>query len=681
VREIVCADLWGGRVSPAEGTTRQTEAHETPDEASQEQAQPTFGEHVADIAQQVPPALPLPPVDPLSLQRFATAARMGHVDPRMLAQLHGHFGNARVQSVLRKTEVINSETEQSSVPVAPLIQRLEVREEYEPDAGGSLPYAKNESAPRGDDHGADPPGQQQAVEGPSIEFLDLGRVGTVRVGDAPQPGEEGCPSAFVAGGRTGSVRWAGGGGAGPHGNQRVGTLQKYIPPVYKAKSRGLLSDSDAWVKAGTGVITVIRSWVGATGGDQGNTWWISDLAAARLSSHEQLHVKASKRHYDALLAPLLASVATSRDLGREAGFTEEDAVNSLRFQISWPMWVTLFQVNDIASNDNGGEVDSGDLASGTYPVQIGPGIVLGKFFNNRLRMPSEPNPPIKDPDAPDEAMEMPGMTIGRDESEEAVPRGSDPTAGPNHETSPAPGRPLSMQAARGNQYMQRLLKGRAQRPGRQGDHEGDSAARQAPPPLRRQKRREPQTSVRPARSPAPAIQRYPVGLREDAKSEALFNWLNNNSPYEGAWARTDYKFSRNKAVSATPTDNEGEYLVTVNDPTVELELSVDMPTWQTKSESMQKAWDTMYAELRAHEKQHEDLAKEWKTSLSEYLAGHEEYVNADSAEQAKALGAPKIEAAWQLWLGEHDALQKALDPFYSTLPRPKPEEEEEEGKE
>ena len=63
----------------------------------------------------------------------------------------------------------------------------------------------------------------------------MGRVGTVRVGDAPQPGEEGCPTAFVAGGRTGSVRWAGGGGAGPHGNQRVGSMQKHVSPVYKAE--------------------------------------------------------------------------------------------------------------------------------------------------------------------------------------------------------------------------------------------------------------------------------------------------------------------------------------------------------------------------------------------------------------------------------------------------------------
>lgn len=137
------------------------------------------------------------------------------------------------------------------------------------------------------------------------------------------------------------------------------------------------------------------------------------MAAARLGSHEQLHVKASKRHYDAFLAPLLASVANSRDLGREAGFTEEAAANNLRFRINWPIKVAMFQIADIASNDNGGEVDSGDIGSGTYPVQIGPGIVLGKFYPNRLRMPSEPNPPVRDPDAPDEAMELPGMTIGR----------------------------------------------------------------------------------------------------------------------------------------------------------------------------------------------------------------------------------------------------------------------------
>ena len=202
--------------------------------------------------------------------------------------------------------------------------------------------------------------------------------------------EEGGPRpvSFVGGGRTGTVAWAGGGGAGPHGNEPVGSIQFHFPPLYWSRSNGLFSDSEAWVLPGSAQLFVRRSWLGSDAGDQGNGWYVTPAAAARLDRHEALHVITTMSHYMSDLLPVLTRAATLRT----TAYTQVQALLQLRDQLAWAAGVQAFQAADTADNQPMGTVDSAELSSGTYVVNVGPGTVGGTAYTNRLKIPSEPNP-------------------------------------------------------------------------------------------------------------------------------------------------------------------------------------------------------------------------------------------------------------------------------------------------
>jgi hypothetical protein len=236
-------------------------------------------------------------------------------------------------------------------------------------------------------------GESGAAAAPPAGFLDLGRTGTVRYGDPTPPGTERQPHAFTDGGMTGTgpVHW--GGGTGGRGNQGVGSIQAQVAPVYESRGNGLTSNSDAWVKAGTGTVQVTRSWVGVNSGDQGNGYFITPAAAARLNSHETLHVTNTKGHHDSLIVPLEARIAASAASGKGLAWTQSGAIDALRAIIKWPETLRDFQTHDTTDNQPpSGTVDSTDLASGTYPVDVGPGTVGGTPVMHRVRMPGEPTP-------------------------------------------------------------------------------------------------------------------------------------------------------------------------------------------------------------------------------------------------------------------------------------------------
>jgi hypothetical protein len=54
--------------------------------------------------------------------------------------------------------------------------------------------------------------------------------------------------------------------------------------------------------------------------------------------------------------------------------------------------VSAFQSADTAENAPMATTDNNDPASGTYPVDAGPGTVGGTAFQHRMRMPAEANP-------------------------------------------------------------------------------------------------------------------------------------------------------------------------------------------------------------------------------------------------------------------------------------------------
>ncbi|MFI6324343.1 hypothetical protein ACIBG8_42940 [Nonomuraea sp. NPDC050556] len=222
---------------------------------------------------------------------------------------------------------------------------------------------------------------------PSVGFSATGRTETVPYGHPPGPGHWRCPLLFTDGGRTGNVVFAGGGGAGPHGNQPAGSIQAEVVPVFESVSHGALKDSEAWVMPGTGNVDVTRSFVDSGAGDQGNGWYLTAAAAARATAHEQLHVDNSKAHYVRLIDPLLI-----RKLARRTAFTRWGAKRDLREYVRWPETIKEFQRDDAAANRAMGSVDVADLASPTFPVDAGPGVAGGKNFLHIARLPAEPNP-------------------------------------------------------------------------------------------------------------------------------------------------------------------------------------------------------------------------------------------------------------------------------------------------
>ncbi len=238
---------------------------------------------------------------------------------------------------------------------------------------------------------------------PTIRFVDGGRVGSAPVQIGSQIPDDGQPHAFVDGGMSGTVVWAGGGGAGPRGEQNTGSIQTTVNPTYQSRSNGMFSDSEAWVLGGTGDLTVKRSWLGANGGDQGNGHYVTPAAAARFNAHEVLHVNSTKSIYDANIKPMLDRVLAHRDdnPGHTTvhSFLQSTAIATLRSTIGWAAAVAAFQTGDTAANAPMNTVDTNDLASGTYPVDRGPGKVEGKQFQHRVTLPSEPAPPSAVPGA------------------------------------------------------------------------------------------------------------------------------------------------------------------------------------------------------------------------------------------------------------------------------------------
>ena len=115
-------------------------------------------------------------------------------------------------------------------------------DEYVPTGGGGFPVA-----------GAGP----SSLAG----FSDGGRQGTVPFHPEPPNANDLRPHAFVNGGKSGTKAWAGGGGAGPKGNQQAGSIQNQVPPEYESEWGGPLTNASAWVKDGTGVADVTRSYV------------------------------------------------------------------------------------------------------------------------------------------------------------------------------------------------------------------------------------------------------------------------------------------------------------------------------------------------------------------------------------------------------------------------------------
>jgi len=224
-------------------------------------------------------------------------------------------------------------------------------------------------------------------------FTAGGQVGTAPVEVTGRMPDDNVPHAFTNGGQTGTVAWAGGGGAGPRGNENVGSMQTNVVPVYQSGPNPATPGGFvAWIQAGTGRIDVTRSYLGAITGDQGNGQYVSAAAAARFNAHEVQHVNSTSGLYNTHIAPLLLRVTAHHPGGTTVpGATAAAAIALLQTTINWATDVAAFQTNDTAANRSSplGAVDTADLASGTYPENRGPGTIATKAYTNRVAVPGE----------------------------------------------------------------------------------------------------------------------------------------------------------------------------------------------------------------------------------------------------------------------------------------------------
>jgi hypothetical protein len=293
----------------------------------------------------------------------------GPGDARNVLGLQRLAGNRATVSLLADGTATDSTAADGGAP-------LVVTDELVPDPGGPAP----DTAPG-----------EAAGGGTAGGFHDLGMVGTRAFGEAEEARYARHPHAFTDGGRTGTVPWAGGGGAGARGNEPAGSIQVQVPPTYTATAGpgpGMFSSA---ITAGTGRLGVTRSWLGVVSGAQGNGRWVSVAAAALINTHETHHVASTRALYTTHLTPIETRVANAA-LGQNAGGTGPAAIAAHQAAIAWQPGITAFQSADTAANAPGGTVDAADIAAG-WVVNIGAGTVNGTNYTHRTCTTTEPAPP------------------------------------------------------------------------------------------------------------------------------------------------------------------------------------------------------------------------------------------------------------------------------------------------
>lgn len=243
-------------------------------------------------------------------------------------------------------------------------------------------------------------GAPDVAAGPAqVGFSDGGMVGVTPFRERTDQEDMSVPHVFTDGGQTGTVPWAGGGGAGARGNQGTGTLQTQVVPVFTGSPGPTAGRFSSRITPGTGLVAVTRSFVGAFAGNQGNGQWVSNNAVARINQHERNHVASSRGIYAANLTPLETRIANAA-LGTDVGGTAAEAVTAHQAAINWVPTINAFSTADTAANKApNGTVDTADVAAG-WIQNLGPGNVLGVAFNQRVVLAGEAAPPAAAPGPP-----------------------------------------------------------------------------------------------------------------------------------------------------------------------------------------------------------------------------------------------------------------------------------------
>ena len=169
------------------------------------------------------------------------------------------------------------------------------------------------------------------------------------------------------------------------------------------------------------------------------------------------------------------------------------------------------------------------------------------------------------------------------------------------------------------------------------------------------------------------VQRYAVGVPATSDHKTLMDWMTNSNPYagEGAAAKTKAAFKYNVAWVAK--GEPGSWTVTPSAAArVTMTKSVDMPVWTAKNKLLQTNWAAGVSALRTHEATHEALADTWKATLETRLKAFSATSSGANETEAGKDASAQLATEWQIWLGEHEAAQAGLDPYYVTVADPHP---------
>jgi hypothetical protein len=78
---------------------------------------------------------------------------------------------------------------------------------------------------------------------------------------------------------------------------------------------------------------------------------------------------------------------------------------------------------------------------------------------------------------------------------------------------------------------------------------------------------------------------------------------------------------------------------------------------------MAAAWRSMTADLRAHEGEHEAIATTWESTLRANLTA----LSVTVPNRTLATFNAAVQAEWNGWLADHQADQRAIDPYTALL--------------
>lgn len=297
--------------------------------------------------------------------------------PHHVMHLQRAAGNRAVATVMRdEDESVGSATGQADAEP----QTFTLTEQLDPEPENAQPDTAHEAA------------------APATGFSDGGMVGVAPFGERTGHEDLHVPHAFTDGGMTGTIAWAGGGGAGAHGNQGVGTLQTQVAPTFTGSPGPTAGRFSSRITPGTGLVAATRSFLGAFSGDQGNGTWMSVSATNRVNQHERNHVASTRGIYAANITPLETRIANAA-LGTDVGATAAEAVTAHQAAINWGPSIQAFRTADTAANTPGGTIDTADVAAG-WIQNLGPGNVLGVAFTQRVVLAGEAAPPAAAPGPP-----------------------------------------------------------------------------------------------------------------------------------------------------------------------------------------------------------------------------------------------------------------------------------------